>query len=609
MMQDSLCDRCGTQHCKKKNLLNCLQLTCRKSKEASAVTPTSSQIDSTNFDPKRTCGVWMEAWLEHAACQLLAVDQVFFAVQGHLARDFPTKKGKGRKTTQSHTIDQICQPTDGIAKLEGGKKEKKAFSPGLFPWHLRMQVLSHQFLNLLVTSGMLLAATCVDLLSSFQYEEFRSQFYLKNKSYISFSHLSFLEIIFEFQDTLKDHKENDLHPFLNPSPINPDNPNHRSFKKPKQLSQTIKICSAAWLSTKLTVEFMYFRGKAEKKMKPWFGLEDQKNFLCKPILLFSSSEDEPPPLPLSTKPVFKSAKATVSSFFLCVFLNDIEEAPLPTASILLTDHSTIVSTASQHALHSKTYFFTWLFLKNRAFLSWWRGISAEIRTNVSSPKYPAQDITRGQFPEIGVECHNSCFSWKAAGIINKWLYCIPVLSQLVSSLYPFHILAISTPYLHISYLNISQANIIFFLNHYTSRLDQTTQKSQNTTFKILIVQFIEKPRIFEKFQSEMIKLMGNSFLASLNCTSSKLFSMKFFLGEEYEPIKFDYTVSFYIRNTRLISEITNGMNIINNYSSISSPPFTTQVKKYFAPAAQKPNSVPPLPFLGGRELYTPGNEL
>ena len=28
----------------------------------------------------QTCGVWMAAWLEHAECQLQAVDQVFFAV-------------------------------------------------------------------------------------------------------------------------------------------------------------------------------------------------------------------------------------------------------------------------------------------------------------------------------------------------------------------------------------------------------------------------------------------------------------------------------------------------------------------------------------------------
>ncbi|KNZ58959.1 putative signal peptide protein [Puccinia sorghi] len=29
----------------------------------------------------QTCGVWMAAWLEHAACQLQAAEQVFFAVK------------------------------------------------------------------------------------------------------------------------------------------------------------------------------------------------------------------------------------------------------------------------------------------------------------------------------------------------------------------------------------------------------------------------------------------------------------------------------------------------------------------------------------------------
>ncbi|KNZ61012.1 hypothetical protein VP01_1465g3 [Puccinia sorghi] len=32
-----------------------------------------------SFDAQQTCGVLMEAWLEHASCQLHAVDQVFFA--------------------------------------------------------------------------------------------------------------------------------------------------------------------------------------------------------------------------------------------------------------------------------------------------------------------------------------------------------------------------------------------------------------------------------------------------------------------------------------------------------------------------------------------------
>ncbi|KNZ54461.1 hypothetical protein VP01_293g3 [Puccinia sorghi] len=92
---------------------------------------------------------------------------------------------------------------------------------------------------------------------------------------------------------------NNHHQFLNPSPlelwrqsskrhhsasagsINPDNPNHRNLTKPTQLSQTINIC-----------------------------LEGQPNILCKPILFFSSLEDEPLPLPLSPKPVFNSFKAT-----------------------------------------------------------------------------------------------------------------------------------------------------------------------------------------------------------------------------------------------------------------------------------------------------------
>ncbi|KNZ54855.1 hypothetical protein VP01_2831g2 [Puccinia sorghi] len=141
------------------------------------------------------------------------------------------------------------------------------------------------------------------------------------------------------------------------------------------------------------------------------------------------------------------------------------------------------------------------------------------------------------------------------------------LYQLVSSLYPFHILAISTPYLHHSYLHISQANIKIFLNHYTSRLDQTTQKSLKWTvfsekiksvlFFIFAYEFcvfvfvfgvskydqihnylinwfsklhrfknhgnackedqIPKSGIFaEKYQSEMIKFMGNILLAKIH---------------------------------------------------------------------------------------------
>ncbi|KNZ55945.1 hypothetical protein VP01_2539g3 [Puccinia sorghi] len=50
-----------------------------------------------------------------------------------------------------------------------------------------------------------------------------------------------------------------LNQFLNPKStgsINPDNPNHGSLKKPTQLSQTIKISSAARISSKLRVQFM-----------------------------------------------------------------------------------------------------------------------------------------------------------------------------------------------------------------------------------------------------------------------------------------------------------------------------------------------------------------
>ncbi|KNZ61968.1 hypothetical protein VP01_1329g5 [Puccinia sorghi] len=66
----------------KKNFLNCLQLTCRKSQEASVVTPNflhelhSHCVDGTVTVPKQLHMqkglVWMEAWLEHAACQFQA---------------------------------------------------------------------------------------------------------------------------------------------------------------------------------------------------------------------------------------------------------------------------------------------------------------------------------------------------------------------------------------------------------------------------------------------------------------------------------------------------------------------------------------------------------
>ncbi|KNZ62480.1 hypothetical protein VP01_1265g1 [Puccinia sorghi] len=89
-------------------------------------------------------------------------------------------------------------------------------------------------------------------------------FHLPTKSYISFTYPIFIEIIFEFQTTVKDHKKNELwspfydldilfyvmitlriwikallvslHQFLNPSPLG-------LLTKPTQLSQTITICA------------------------------------------------------------------------------------------------------------------------------------------------------------------------------------------------------------------------------------------------------------------------------------------------------------------------------------------------------------------------------
>ncbi|KNZ58953.1 hypothetical protein VP01_1827g3 [Puccinia sorghi] len=56
----------------KKDLLNCLQLTCRNSNEAFGVTPTFLK------DLFNKALMHSHSWLEHAACQLNAADQVFF---------------------------------------------------------------------------------------------------------------------------------------------------------------------------------------------------------------------------------------------------------------------------------------------------------------------------------------------------------------------------------------------------------------------------------------------------------------------------------------------------------------------------------------------------
>ncbi|KNZ54255.1 hypothetical protein VP01_2999g1 [Puccinia sorghi] len=140
------------------------------------------------------------------------------------------------------------------------------------------------------------------------------------KSDTSFAHPTLLEIISEFQMTVKDHKQNDLcspfyylyiHFLCNDHIENVDKslssepPSisqsksirnlKTKLKKQIQLSQTIKVWySAAWLSTNLKLQFMIL-----------MHLEGQPN-----IFSFSSLEDEPLPLPLSPKPVFKHAKAT-----------------------------------------------------------------------------------------------------------------------------------------------------------------------------------------------------------------------------------------------------------------------------------------------------------
>ncbi|KNZ57728.1 hypothetical protein VP01_2087g2 [Puccinia sorghi] len=157
----------------------------------------------------------------------------------------------------------------------------------------------------------------------------RSSFDLLNKSYISFAHPIFFEIIFKFQKTVKDHKENEvihaqglmffleiiinhisyghhfmtlififyvmitlrIHHSASTGSINPDNPKYyRSLTKPTQLSQKINICSISSISTNLTVRFMILR-QAFKDIK-----------------IFSTPTDTLP-----------QAKATVSIFCLCVF--------------------------------------------------------------------------------------------------------------------------------------------------------------------------------------------------------------------------------------------------------------------------------------------------
>ncbi|KNZ44851.1 hypothetical protein VP01_875g1 [Puccinia sorghi] len=89
--------------------------------------------------------------------------------------------------------------------------------------------------------------------------------------------------------------------------------NHRKLTKPTQLSQTTKPCSAAWIQTNLSVQFMILLQWISQKPTQKHthqSFEGQPILLCNLILSFSSLEDEPLTLPLSPKPVSKSSKAT-----------------------------------------------------------------------------------------------------------------------------------------------------------------------------------------------------------------------------------------------------------------------------------------------------------
>ncbi|KNZ50194.1 putative signal peptide protein [Puccinia sorghi] len=119
-----------------------------------------------------------------------------------------------------------------------------------------------------------------------------------------------------------------LHQYFNPHPlelwklssirhhsasigsITPDNPDHKSFTKPTQLSQPIKMCFLCF-NHLIQLCSLALKGLDALVWVSWWGiLEGPTNILCKPLLSFSSSEDEPLLLPLSPKPLFKSSKAT-----------------------------------------------------------------------------------------------------------------------------------------------------------------------------------------------------------------------------------------------------------------------------------------------------------
>ncbi|KNZ58977.1 hypothetical protein VP01_1823g1 [Puccinia sorghi] len=172
--------------------------------------------------------------------------------------------------------------------------------------------------NLLLTSGILLFVNCVDFKLKNQ-----PDILPKSNSYITFAHPIFLEIIFEFQKNVKNPNENfAIHAhglmfylemimthisygqhFMNLKfvfylmvalkirikalPLNKTNKNHPNDNN-LVANQTFAYffitlsSSAAWLSTNLTLQFMIL-----------LHLEGQPNILCKPILYFTFSEDDP----------------------------------------------------------------------------------------------------------------------------------------------------------------------------------------------------------------------------------------------------------------------------------------------------------------------------
>ena len=107
-------------------------------------------------------------------------------------------------------------------------------------------------------------------------------------------------------------------------------------------------------------------------------LEGQPSSLCDSILSFFSSKDEPILLLISPKPVLKSFKSIMLSFFPLLLLKKQSRNPsacswhLVTITLygrmfwwqgrLTTLRNTGV-TEPKHALHNQPYFYSWLFLK------------------------------------------------------------------------------------------------------------------------------------------------------------------------------------------------------------------------------------------------------